>query len=81
MITICFEITTAKEYTISANIASETGPNTTFVIPQHPETSTQTQLTSACDASVSEHDFTSYVSDQSTKNYVNADANNYDDSH
>ena len=36
-------------------------PNTNFVIPQRPEPSTQTQCTSAYDASVGAHDLASSV--------------------
>ena len=43
---------------------SHPSPNTTFVLPQHPEPSIQTQLTRACDYYVGSHSLASAVSYQ-----------------
>ena len=49
--------------------------NTTFVLPNHSETSIQTQHTYASDSSVGAHYLASSVSDQSTIHHGNTDVN------
>ena len=55
-------------------------PNTNFFIPQHPDSYTQTQNTSVCDAAVFSHDLDYCVLDKNARNHVNTDVNNNDDS-
>ena len=84
LITICFKITTRKGirriYKHSQGNWPYSSPNTTFVIPQRPETSTQTQRSSVCDDSMGAHDLESSISDQSNINHINTDINNNDGS-
>ena len=55
-------------------------PNTTFVIPQHPDPSTKTQHTSACDTAVGAHDLECSELYQSTSNRVNNDVKDKENS-
>ena len=54
-------------------------PDTTFVLPQPPDTSIKTQFTSDSDVSVGAHTLSSPVSYQSTIPHGNNDVNNNDD--
>ena len=67
-LTICFKIIMRKGigriYKHIHRNWSYPSPNTTFVLPEHPESSIQTQLTRACDYYVGSHSLASAVSYQ-----------------
>ena len=67
-LTICFKIIMRKGivriYKHIHRNWSYPSPNTTFVLPEHPESSIQTQLTRACDYYVGSHSLSSAVSYQ-----------------
>ena len=78
----CSELPWAKELAASTNTTSITvsiHKNTTLIIPQLSDTTTQTQPNSYSDASVSAHDVASARLDQRTNHHGNTDAKDNDD--